>query len=177
MSPNEPIAVIGSACRFPGSSDTPSKLWDLLQGPRDLLQKVSERRRWHPDAFYHSEPEHHGTTNVQLSCFLDEDPADFDNTFFNIQPSECEAVDPQQTMLMETVYDSLCSAGQTIEGPRGSSTAIIIGTMCDDWCGILYKDWETIPQYSATLPCITTPCFPRNPCLSYKPSRGRTGAG
>ncbi|KAJ6014618.1 equisetin synthetase [Penicillium herquei] len=53
-------------------------------------------------------------------------------------------------MLMETVYDSLCSAGQTIEGLRGSSTAIIVGTMCDDWSGILYKDWETIPQYSAT---------------------------
>ncbi|EAW07624.1 putative equisetin synthetase [Aspergillus clavatus NRRL 1] len=150
MPPLEPIAVIGTACRFPGGSDTPSKLWELLQEPRDLLQKVSERRRWHPDAFYHSEPEHHGTTDVQTSYFLDEDPADFDNAFFNIQPSECEAVDPQQRMLMETVYDSLCSAGQTIEGLRGSSTAIIVGTMCDDWSGILYKDWETIPQYSAT---------------------------
>ncbi|OQE25033.1 hypothetical protein PENFLA_c009G01366 [Penicillium flavigenum] len=150
MPPPEPIAVIGSACRFPGGSDTPSKLWELLKEPRDLPQKVTEHRRWHPDAFYHSEPEHHGTTDVQTSYFLDEDPAQFDNAFFNIQPSECEAVDPQQRMLMETVYDSLCSSGQTIEGLRGSSTAIIVGTMCDDWSGILYKDWETIPQYSAT---------------------------
>nr|A0A089FSA4.1 RecName: Full=Hybrid PKS-NRPS synthetase prlS; AltName: Full=Pyrrolocin biosynthesis protein S [fungal sp. NRRL 50135]AIP87510.1 pyrrolocin synthetase [fungal sp. NRRL 50135] len=150
MSSTEPIAVIGSACRFPGSSDRPSKLWELLREPRDLLQKVSERRRWHPDAFYHSDPEHHGTTNVRSSYFLDEDPADFDNAFFNIQPSEAEAIDPQQRMLMETVYDSLCSAGQTIEGLRGSSTAVIVGTMCDDWSGVLYKDWETIPQYSAT---------------------------
>ncbi|KAJ8132306.1 hypothetical protein O1611_g1320 [Lasiodiplodia mahajangana] len=150
MASTEPIAVIGSACRFPGSSDTPSKLWELLREPRDLLHRVSERRRWHPDAFYHSDPEHHGTSNVQSSYFLDEDPADFDHAFFNIQPSECEAIDPQQRMLMETIYDSLCSAGQTIEGLRGSSTAIIVGTMCDDWSGVLYKDWETIPQYSAT---------------------------
>ncbi|KGO47793.1 Acyl transferase/acyl hydrolase/lysophospholipase [Penicillium expansum] len=150
MSSPDPIAVIGSACRFPGGSDTPSKLWELLEKPRDLLQKVSESRRWHPDAFYHSEPEHHGTTDVQTSYFLDEDPAHFDNAFFNIQPSECEAVDPQQRMLMETVYDSLCSSGQTIERLRGSSTGVFVGTMCDDWSGILYKDWETIPQYSAT---------------------------
>ncbi|KAI0102477.1 putative equisetin synthetase [Nemania sp. FL0031] len=150
MTSTEPIAVIGSACRFPGNSDTPSKLWELLRDPKDLLHRVSERRRWHPDAFYHSDPEHHGTSNVQSSYFLDEDPADFDHAFFNIQPSECEAIDPQQRMLMETIYDSLCSAGQTIEGLRGSPTAIIVGTMCDDWSGVLYKDWETIPQYSAT---------------------------
>ncbi|XWW93079.1 hypothetical protein V2A60_001007 [Cordyceps javanica] len=146
----EPIAVIGTACRFPGSSDTPSKLWELLKEPRDLVSKVSARRRWHPNAFYHSEPEHHGTTNVQTSYFLEEDPADFDNAFFNIQPSECDAIDPQQRMLMETVYDSLCAAGHTIEQLRGSSTAVIVGTMCDDWSGILYKDCETIPRYSAT---------------------------
>ncbi|KAH8162417.1 hypothetical protein CIB48_g5830 [Xylaria polymorpha] len=120
MFSTEPIAVIGSACRFPGSSDTPSKLWQLLREPKDLLQKVSERRRWHPDTFYHSDPEHHGTSNVKSSYFLDEDPAEFDHSFFNIQPSECEAIDPQQRMLMEAVYDSLCSAGQTIEGLRGS---------------------------------------------------------
>ncbi|ATY61556.1 Acyl transferase acyl hydrolase lysophospholipase [Cordyceps militaris] len=146
----EPIAVIGSACRFPGSSDTPSKLWQLLKEPKDLRTKVSNHRRWHPDAFYHDDPEHHGTANVQTSYFLDEDPADFDNAFFNIQPSECDAIDPQQRMLMETVYDSLCSAGHTIEQLRGSSTAVIVGTMCDDWSGILYRDCETIPRYSAT---------------------------
>ncbi|CAO2648218.1 Nn.00g074850.m01.CDS01 [Neocucurbitaria sp. VM-36] len=150
MTSTEPIALIGSACRFPGSCDTPSKLWELLREPRDLLQKVPEKRRWHPESFYHKDPEHHGTTDVKSSYFLDEDPANFDNTFFNIQPSECEAIDPQQRMLMETVYDSVCSAGQTIEGLRGSSTAVYVGMMCDDWSAMLTKDVETIPQYSAT---------------------------
>ncbi|KAK8147942.1 hypothetical protein G3M48_000684 [Beauveria asiatica] len=150
MPPSEPIAVIGSACRFPGSSDTPSKLWNILKAPRDLLKEISKHRRWHPEAFYHSDPEHHGTTNVKTSYLLDEDPADFDHAFFNIQPSECEAIDPQQRMLMETVFDSLCAAGQTIEQLRGSSTGVFVGTMYDDWSGILYKDWETMPQYSAT---------------------------
>nr|A0A2Z5XAL7.1 RecName: Full=Hybrid PKS-NRPS synthetase phm1; Short=PKS-NRPS phm1; AltName: Full=Phomasetin biosynthesis cluster protein 1 [Pyrenochaetopsis sp.]BBC43184.1 PKS-NRPS hybrid [Pyrenochaetopsis sp.] len=150
MTSSEPIAIIGSACRFPGGADTPSKLWELLKEPRDLLQKVPEKRRWHSEAFYHKDPEHHGTSNVSSSYFLDDDPASFDNTFFNIQPSECEAIDPQQRMLMETVYDSVCSAGQTIDGLRGSSTAVYVGMMCDDWSAILTKDAESIPQYSAT---------------------------
>lgn len=148
--PPEPIAIVGSACRFPGSADTPSKLWELLREPRDLLRKVEPGRRFDPETFYNSEPEHHGTTNVQSSYFLDQDVAEFENGFFNIQPAESEAIDPQQRMLMETVYDSLCAAGQTIDGLRGSSTAVIVGFMGDDWSGIMYKDWENLPQYSAT---------------------------
>ncbi len=146
----EPIAIIGMGCRFPGSSDTPSKLWDLLKEPRDVLRTVPSTRRWNADAFFHEDPEHHGTSNVRASYFLDEDPADFDNNFFNIQPAEAESIDPQQRMLMETVYDALCSAGQTIEELRGSPTAILVGAMGDDWSGANYKDWEALPQYAAT---------------------------
>jgi hybrid polyketide synthase/nonribosomal peptide synthetase ACE1 len=150
MSSTEPIAIIGSACRFPGGSNTPSQLWELLREPRDLLQTIPEKRRWHPESFYHKDSEHHGTSDVKLSYFLDDDPASFDNTFFNIQPWECEAIDPQQRMLMENVYDSVCSAGQTMENLRGTSTAVYVGMMCDDWSAMLTKDAETIPQYSAT---------------------------
>lgn len=150
MSSPEPIAIIGSACRFPGGSDTRSKLWELLREPRDLLRKIPGGRRFDPDTYFSTDPEHHGTTNVQASYFLDEDPAEFDNGFFNIQPAESEAIDPQQRMLMETIYDGLSAAGQTMEGLRGSSTAVMVGVMGDDWGGAFYKDWETLPQYSAT---------------------------
>ena len=53
-------------------------------------------------------------------------------------------------MLMETVYESLCAAGQTIEGLRGSSTAVYVGLMCDDWSGMLGRDWDNFPTYTAT---------------------------
>lgn len=150
MSSTEPIAVIGTACRFPGGSDTPSKLWELLREPRDLVQKIPTERRFDPASFYNKDPEHHGTTDVQTSYFLDEDPAKFDNGFFNIQPAESEAIDPQQRMLMETIYDSLCASGQAIESLRGSPTGIFVGVMGDDWGGAFYKDWENLPQYAAT---------------------------
>lgn len=145
----EPIAVVGSACRFPGDCDTPSKLWELLKSPRDLLREVPSER-YNAEAFYHSDPKHHGTTDVRQSYFLNEDPAVFDSAFFSIPRGEAEAIDPQQRMLMETVYDSLCAAGQTIEGLRGSSTAVYVGVMCDDWSGVITKDLELFPQYGAT---------------------------
>ncbi|KAH6867729.1 hypothetical protein B0T10DRAFT_596949 [Thelonectria olida] len=149
MDTPEPIAIIGSACRFPGDSNSPSKLWELLQAPRDLLRQVPPER-YNVDGFYHSDSKHHGTSNVRQSYFLNEDPASFDNAFFNIQPGEAEAIDPQQRLLMETVYQGLCAAGQTIEGLRGSSTAVYVGVMCDDWSGIITRDLDVFPQYGAT---------------------------
>ncbi|RAL11483.1 lovastatin nonaketide synthase [Aspergillus homomorphus CBS 101889] len=149
MTNTEPIALIGSACRFPGESDTPSKLWELLKQPRDLLRKVPQDR-FNADAFYHQDGKHHGTSNVRHSYFLEEDPAAFDNGFFNIPAGEAEAIDPQQRMLMETVYDSLCAAGQTVEGLRGSPTSVFVGVMCGDWDGMVSRDMESYPQYGAT---------------------------
>ena len=151
MAPLEPIAIIGSGCRFPGGANTPSALWDLLREPRDVLRtKIDRARRFDPEAFYHADPDHHGTTNVQSSYLLDDDPANFDGAFFGISGAEIEAIDPQQRMLMETVYDSLCTAGQTIEGLRGSSTAVMVGLMGDDWAGLIYRDLESLPKYTAT---------------------------
>lgn len=84
---HEPIAIIGSGCRFPGNSDTPSKLWELLRNPRDLLRKPKAGYRFDPASVYHSDPEHHGTTNTNAFYYLDESPAEFDNGFFNIRTS------------------------------------------------------------------------------------------
>ncbi|KXX77494.1 Nonribosomal peptide synthetase 14 [Madurella mycetomatis] len=148
-STQEPIALIGSACRFPGGCNTPSKLWELLRKPRDLLKKVP-KNRFDIDAFYHPDATHHGTTDVQHSYFLDEDPAEFDAQFFGIQPMESDSIDPQQRMLLETVYDSLNAAGLPMERLKGSSTAVYVGLMCDDWSGILTKDWDSFPTYTAT---------------------------
>ncbi|KAK4201201.1 Nonribosomal peptide synthetase 14 [Triangularia verruculosa] len=145
----EPIALIGSGCRFPGGCNTPSKLWELLREPRDLLQKVP-KTRFDIDAFYHPDATHHGTTDVKYSYFLDEDPAEFDAQLFGIQPMESDSIDPQQRLLLETVYDSLESAGLPMETLRGSSTAVYVGMMCDDWSGILTKDWDSFPTYTAT---------------------------
>ena len=145
----EPIAVIGSGCRFPGSSSNPSKLWDLLQKPRDLLTRIPENR-FNADRFYHPDPSHHGTTNVTESYFLQEDHRLFDAGFFNIKQIEAHALDPQQRVLMETIYESLEAAGLSIESLAGSQTGVYVGLMCGDYSEHLQRDLNALPTYMPT---------------------------
>lgn len=147
--PQEPIAIIGSGCRFPGSANTSHKLWELLCRPRDLSREVPASR-FNARAFYHDDGEHHGATNVTKAYFLDEDPRLFDAAFFNIAPREAEAMDPQQRLLLETVYEAIDDAGLTLASLRGSQTGCYVGVMTGDYAETVTRDPETFSQYMAT---------------------------
>ena len=54
-------AVVGSSCRLPGGASTPSKLWNLLKEPRDLLVEVPTSR-FNVKSFFHPDGEHHGVS-------------------------------------------------------------------------------------------------------------------
>lgn len=146
---NEPIAIIGTGCRFPGNASTSSKLWDLLKNPRDLSNNIPISR-FNSDGFYHPDGAHHGTSNVRKSYFLDEDVRRFDSQFFNISTAEAESMDPQQRQLLEVVYEAMESANLTLEQMRGSPTAVYVGLMCDDYSGLIFSDMESVPTYGAT---------------------------
>jgi hybrid polyketide synthase/nonribosomal peptide synthetase ACE1 len=145
----EPIAIVGSGCHFPGESSTASKLWDLLQQPRDVASTIPNDR-FNLDRFYHPDGTHHGTTNVRQSYFLSENVRCFDTQFFGIAPAEAEPMDPQHRMLMETVYEAVESAGLTLEGLQGSDTAVYVGLMCSDYYVLQAYDINFIPTYNAT---------------------------
>ncbi|EKV18449.1 Equisetin synthetase, putative [Penicillium digitatum Pd1] len=149
LSEKEPIAVIGMACRFPGGCDSPSKLWELIKSPRDLSKRIPTDR-YDTTGFYHANGSQHGASDATKAYFIEEDVTRFDNGFFNIQPAEAEAIDPQQRLVMETVYDSLCAGGQTIEALKGSKTAVYVGMMCDDWNQLVNRDWDLMQTYAAT---------------------------
>ena len=125
---SEPIAIVGSGCRFPGGASSPSSLWKLLQNPRDLRQEITPDR-FSTTGLYHHDGARHGTTNVRHSYLLDEDVRVFDAPFFNISPNEAEAIDPQQRLLLETVYEALEAGGHPLERLRGSDTSVYVGTM------------------------------------------------
>lgn len=146
---SEPIAVIGSACRFPGESNSPSKLWKLLRQPRDVLKEIPENR-FSVNGFYHPNNMHHGTSNVRHSYVLDEDIRLFDAQFFGIKPVEANSIDPQQRLLMETVYEGIEAAGLTVKQLQGSQTAVYVGLMSNDYADMLGNDQENFPTYFAT---------------------------
>lgn len=143
----EPIAVIGTGCRFPGESTSPSRLWELLHRPRDVLSKID---RYAAESFYHEDGFHHGSSNVRHSYLLTDDTHVFDPMFFSISGGEAESIDPQQRFLLETIFEAVDSAGLTVEGLQGSNTAVYIGVMCDDFSYITYYDNESVPKYAAT---------------------------
>lgn len=78
---SESIAIVGSGCRYPGTANTPSKLWNLLKEPHDLSRKAPSSR-YNVDGFYHENGEYHGTTNAPKAYFFDEDPRYFDGMSF-----------------------------------------------------------------------------------------------
>lgn len=145
----EPIAVVGSGCRFPGGATSPSKLWDVLQTPPDLSREMP-LDRFSVDRYFHPDNMHHGTSNVRHSYLLEEDFRLFDATFFGVKPVEAQAIDPQQRLLLETVYESLEAAGLSIDRLQGSHTGVFVGNMGADYPDLLSQDLDSIPTYFAS---------------------------
>ncbi|KAL9598446.1 MAG: hypothetical protein Q9219_004482 [cf. Caloplaca sp. 3 TL-2023] len=145
----EPIAIVGSGCRFPGSATSPAALWELLRNPRDVSQDIP-LDRFDARSLYHPDGTHHGTTNVRQAYLLQEDIRRFDAAFFGISPAEADSMDPQQRQLLETVYEALEAGGHSIESLRGSDTAVFVGTMTADYNDALLRDLNTIPTYFGT---------------------------
>jgi hybrid polyketide synthase/nonribosomal peptide synthetase ACE1 len=106
--------------------------------------------RFDASAFFHPDGSHHGTSNVLRSYLLEEDVRAFDAAFFNISPNEADSMDPQQRILLETVYEALEAGGHTVESLRGSDTAVYAGTMTADYNDTLTRDHNTMPNYFAT---------------------------
>jgi len=146
---SEPVAIIGIGCRFAGGATSPSKLWELLANPTDLSRPVPPER-FNAASFYHPDGEHHGTTDAIKAYWLDQDYRGFDAAFFNITPQEAEALDPQQRMLLEVVYEALESSGYTLPQVAGRSVAVFSGVMTNDFDTSNRRDELSASHYSAT---------------------------
>ncbi|KAG9250059.1 uncharacterized protein F5Z01DRAFT_731189 [Emericellopsis atlantica] len=140
-----PIAIIGMACRLPGGSDSPDKLWDMLSEGRSGWREIPEDR-WNKDSFYHPDPEAKEAVNFKGLYFLNQDITAFDARFFNIHPHEAHCLDPQQRILMETTYEALENAGQTLAAIKGSDTSVHVGAYATDFERMGYKDTARTPK-------------------------------
>lgn len=117
---NEPVAVIGVGCRFPGDIDGPERLWDFLTEKKCAITAYPDRGFTNAGTF------------AESGGFL-KDAAGFDNRFFDIPPDEALRMDPQQRLLLEVSWEALEHAGIIPESLRLSRTGVFVGVSSTDY--------------------------------------------
>lgn len=136
--PEEPIAIIGLACRYPGGIASPEDLWEMLADERDVVSDFPTDRGW--SDIYDPEPGAVGKSYVRSGGFLYDAPL-FDAAFFDISPREATAMDPQQRLLLEVAWEAIEHARIAPTSLRGSRTGVYAGQFYTD-----YADDDAPPE-------------------------------
>ncbi|WP_458318740.1 type I polyketide synthase [Mycolicibacterium brisbanense] len=136
-STDEPIAIVAVSCRFPGAPN-PEAFWDLLSGGVDAIREIPEDR-FDIDEFYDPDPETAGKTYTRFGGFLDGIDG-FDPEFFGISPREAVWIEPQQRLMLETVWEGLERAGYSPAALRGSRAGIFAGVAANEYAHLLSSE-------------------------------------
>ncbi|MEU6278086.1 beta-ketoacyl synthase N-terminal-like domain-containing protein, partial [Streptomyces populi] len=143
---DEPIAIVGMACRLPGGVTTPDELWRLVAEGRDAVSGFPDDRGWNLDDLYDPEGARPGSSYVREGGFV-YDLADFDAEFFGISPREATAMDPQQRLLLETSWEALERAGIDPSRLRGLPVGVFSGVMYHDYGAQISRVPEELEGY------------------------------
>jgi acyl transferase domain-containing protein len=148
----EPIAIIGMACRFPGGANSIRQYWDLLHEGVDGISEVP-KDRWDIDEYYDPDPDAPGKMNVRKGGFLSGVGVDrFDAHFFGISPREAVSMDPQHRLLLEIAWEAFEDAGLPPLDLAGTKTGVFVGVTGGDYAAraLLFRDWNVLDPYAGT---------------------------
>ena len=141
--PNEPIAVVGMGCRFPGGPD-PERFWKALREGRDCITNPP------PGRFpVRAGAEDREDRRILFGGYLDEVDG-FDAEFFGIAPREADKMDPQQRLLLEVAWETLENAACDPRRLAGTDTGVFVGVSGSDYLRLLAARSDGLDAYVGT---------------------------
>ncbi|MBL1121136.1 beta-ketoacyl synthase, partial [Streptomyces sp. 110] len=129
---DEPIAIVGMACHYPGGIGSPEDLWTVVRDELDVVSGLPADRGWDLNRLVDPSGTRPDTSYTDQGGFL-YDAADFDAGFFGISPNEALMMDPQQRLLLETSWEVLERAGIDPASLKGSATGVFAGMAFHDY--------------------------------------------
>jgi malonyl CoA-acyl carrier protein transacylase len=152
---DEPIAIIGIGCRYPGGITNPEEFWEAQVNKVDAITEVPPDR-FDVNEFYDPDPAAVGKLSSRFGGFLD-DVDLFDAHFFGISPREAVELDPQQRLLLEVTWETLENANQSAHRLRGTNTGVFIGTRGSEYFGFQAEGSpEQVSAYNGTGNALST---------------------
>jgi 3-oxoacyl-[acyl-carrier-protein] synthase II len=137
---NEPLAIVGMGCRFPGAA-SPDGLWELLGAGADAVVGAAPPGRFDAAELYDPVPRRRGRLVSLDGGFLDDE--EFDPGCFGVTEREAAVLDPQHRVLLTTTRDALADAG--LAGIEGGELGVFMGQSTGEhWDGL-----RTVPDMYA----------------------------